>query len=327
MKRRYFIGATSGLLVCTIASESFAHDRDTYPTEPIRWIVGFPPGQTTDVFARLLAAKLSTELNGNVFVDNRPGAAGIISHQYVKSAKPNGYTLLMGSTATMAINPALYSKLPYDPGADFEPITGLANSPMYLVAGPAVPVNDVREMIAYARANTSTAAYASSGNGTTQHIAMESLKKQGEFPLQHIPFKGSSDALTSIMSGQIPFGFDNASVVAPLARNGKIKLLGVSVAGRTAQFPEVPTIQEQGFAGFVIATWSALVAPAGTPANIVQTLNAAAARVLGDKEIVAYLSTNSLNSIAGTPEQLRQLMREERIRWRDAVRVSGAKVD
>ena len=327
MRRRHFLGATGGLLASAVASESFADARDTYPAEPIRWVVGFPPGQTTDVFARMLAAKLSLELNGNVFIDNKPGAAGIISHQYVKSAKPNGYTLLMGSTATMAINPALYSKLPYDPGTDFEPISGLANSPMYLVAGPTVPVNNVREMVAYARANTSTAAYASSGNGTTQHIAMESLKKQGEFPLQHIPFKGSPDALTSIMSGQVPFGFDNAIVVTPLAKSGKLKLLGVSGAVRTAHFPDVPTIQEQGFAGFVITTWSALVAPAGTPANIVQALNAAAARVLVDKETVDYLSANSLNSIAGTPEQLRQLMREEIVRWRDAVRVSGAKVD
>jgi tripartite-type tricarboxylate transporter receptor subunit TctC len=327
MKRRTLIGAGAGLGVMALSRAGIAEDLASYPSKPVRIVVGFPPGQASDVVARIIAAKLGEEFNQSFIVDNKPGAAGIVAHEAVKSTRPDGYTLLIGSTATLAVNPTLYRQLSYDPLKDFTPISGLTATPMYLMINPGLPITSVRELVAYVRARPGRLSYPSAGSGTSSHIVMEMFKKQNGLDLVHVPFKGAPAAMISLQSGDTPIAFDIASVIAPHATAGKVKILATTAAQRTSQFPEVPTLVEEGLPGFVFVPWSAILAPAGTPGPIVEKLNAAVNRALKSKEMAAYLGNNTSSDLGGTPDALASFMRDEIERWGNAVRVSGAKVD
>jgi tripartite-type tricarboxylate transporter receptor subunit TctC len=271
----------------------------TYPDRPVRLVVGFPAGQATDIVARRIAQKMSEDLKQNVFVDNRPGAGGAISHQAVKTAVPDGYTLLMGSTATLAINPTLYRKLPYDPLKDFEPIATMTAGPLFLFAPPSTPVNNLQEMIAYVKAQPGKVSYGSPGNGTTAHIAMEMLKKAaGGIEMLHVPYKGAPAMITDVIGGQVQFAFDAAASVVPHAKAGRVKLLGVTSLQRSDALPDVPTLAEQGLAGFEAMTWAGMLAPKGTPAAIVDKLNGAVNKALKDPDVATSIGTtgSSVNS-------------------------------
>lgn len=326
MQRRALIGLAASLGAVTALRGAFAQTAEPYPAKPIRIVVGFPPGQASDTIARILAAKLTDTFGQSVIVDNKPGASGIVAHESVKNSKPDGYTLLVGSTATLAANPALYSHLPYDPIKDFVPVALLISSPTYLIASPELPVKSFREFVTYARERPGKLSYASAGAGTSSHIIMEALKKREGLDIVHVPFKGSPGAMASVQSGDTPIGFETATAATPQAQAGKIRVLATSAATRTAQFPDAPALAEE-LPGFVFMPWAAMVAPAGTPAPIVEKVNAAVNRILQEKEMQTFATSIASTTRAGTPQELQAFMRDELALWGEAVRASGAKLD
>jgi tripartite-type tricarboxylate transporter receptor subunit TctC len=327
MQRRALIGLAGGLGAVTALRGALAQIAEPYPVKPMKIVVGFPPGQASDVIARMLAAKLSEAFGQSAIVDNKPGAAGIVAHEAVKNAKPDGYTLLVGSTATLAVNPSLYRNLPYDPLKDFVPVALLISSPTYLIASPDLPVAGFREFVTYARERPGKLSYASAGAGTSSHIIMEALKKQEGLDIVHVPFKGSTAAMASVQSGDTPIAFDTATAVTPQAQAGKVRVLVTTAAKPTSQFPDAPALVEAGLPGFVFVPWAAMVAPAGTPAPIVEKLNAAVNRALQEKEMQTFVASIASVTRAGTPEELQAFMRSEIAIWGEAVRTSGAKLD
>jgi tripartite-type tricarboxylate transporter receptor subunit TctC len=326
MQRRALIGLAGSLGAVTALGGALAQTAEPYPTKPLRIVVGFPPGQASDTIARILAAKLTDTFGQSVIVDNKPGASGIVAHESVKNSKPDGYTLLVGSTATLAANPALYSHLPYDPMKDFVPVALLISSPTYLIASPDLPVTSFREFVTYARERPGKLSYASAGAGTSSHIVMEALKKREGLDIVHVPFKGSPAAMASVQSGDTPIAFETATAATPQAQAGKIRVLATSAATRTAQFPDAPALTEE-LPGFVFMPWAAIVAPAGTPAPIVGKVNAAVNRILQEKEMQTFAASIASTTRAGTPEELQAFMRGELALWGEAVRASGAKLD
>ena len=298
-----------------------------WPERTVRIVVGFPPGQTTDLTARMLAEKMGPLLGQNVIVENRAGAAGIIAHEIVKNAPPDGYTLLITSSGPLAINPTLYKRLPYDPVRDFTPVVLVNASAMYLVARASLPVSSVREMVALVKANPGKFTYGSGGSGVTQHIAMEMLKDAAGLDLLHVPYKGSAPMITDLISGQVDFCIEPSSSILPQARAGKVRLLGVTTSKRQEAMPELPTIAEQGVADFEAMTWSGLLAPAGTQVAIVEQLNRAMNQVLEHPEVVARIRGNGSATVGGSRADFERFVRAEIARWGRAVRASGAQVD
>lgn len=323
MRRRTFAAA---LGAATLAPHFLAR-AGTYPDRPIQIIVGFPPGQASDIGARVVAIKLGEELKQTVIVDNKAGAMGIIGHQFVKGAAPDGYTVLYGSSGTLAINPGLYRKLQYDPLKDFIPVILLNSSPMFLVASNDTPVHNLKEMIAFVKANPGKVSYGSSGNGATQHIAMEMLKKEAGIDMLHVPYKGSPPMVTDLIGGRVQFAFDVSTSILPHAKAGRVRLLGVSSAQRLPSQPDIPTIAEQGLPGFEALTWAALMVPAGTPAPIVQQLNAAANRALRSKLVLEHYAKSESLPRGGSPEEFATFLKLEVKKWGEAVAASGAQVD
>jgi len=298
-----------------------------YPERPIQIVVGFPPGQASDVGARIIAEQLDKELGQTVIVNNKAGAMGIIAHAFAKGAQPDGYTVLYGSSGTLAINPSLYRNLPYDPRTDFAPVILLNSSPLFLAVSNDVPVHSLQEMIAYAKANSDTVSYGSSGSGATQHIAMEMLKKAAGIQMLHVPYKGSPPMVTDIIGGRIHFAFDVASSIMPHAIAGRVRLIGVSSAQRLAAQPHIPTIAEQGLTGFEAQSWASLVVPKGTPEHVVQTLNAAANRALQSAPVQAHVTKFGSIIRGGSPEEFADFLKNEIDKWREAVIASGAQLD
>ena len=299
----------------------------TYPDRPIKIIVGFPPGQSTDTVARSIGQKMSEDLKQTVYVDNRPGAGGSISHEAVKNALADGYTLLMGSGGTLAINPALYRKLPYDPQKDFEPIALVSGGPLYLYTSATMPVNNLKEMIAYVKARPGKVSYGSGGNGSTANIAMEMLKRTIGIDMLHVPYKGAPAVVTDVVGGQIEFAFEAAPLIVPQAKTGRVKLLAVTSKQRSTIAPEVPTVAEQGFPEFQALTWTALMAPKGTPPAVIDKLNASVNKTLKNAEIIAQTQSSGSSTLGGTAAELQVFLRGEIARWGKAVKDSGAQID
>lgn len=313
-------------LTLPLAGAASAADNG-YPNKPIRLVVGFPAGQSSDTIARLFAHVAAGMLGQSIFVDNRPGAAGIIAHEAVKNAAPDGYTLLLGSSATLAINPSLYANLRYRPDRDYEPIVLLTGSPLYLFTGMSTPVRNLKEMVAYVKANPGKISYGSGGSGTTAHIAMELLKKQAGINMLHVPYKGSPAMITDVIGGQVQFGLEPAASILPLAKAGKVRLLAITSKRRSPAMPDVPTVDEQGLPGFEAIPWTGLLAPKGTPAPIIQALNVTFNQALKDPAIVAELGKNYSISYGGNPADFRQYIRMESQKWGQAVALSGAHID
>lgn len=324
LSRKFACMSMVALSLITIASFSVA---GTFPDRPIKIIVGFPPGQSSDASARRTAQAMAEILKQSVIVDNRPGAAGAISHEAVKNAAPDGYTLLMGSTGTLAINPSLYSKLPYDPIKDFEPVALVSGSPLVLFTSSALPVKNFQELIAYVKARPGKITYGSSGSGTTGHIAMEMLKKATGIDVLHVPFKGSPPMVTAIMGGQVDFAFDTLGTVLPFADSGRIKLMGIATLERSSSAPKLPTLAEQGLAGFEASPWSALLAPKGTPPEIVNRLNEVVNKVIKEPAMVESFAKLGSFPLGGTPAYFKTYMQNDIARWGKAVKASGAQVD
>ncbi len=326
MHRRQLSKILAGAAILTTLAQ-VGYSQERFPSRPIRLIVGFPAGQSSDVGARIVSAKLSEELGQPVIVDNKPGASGIIAHEFVKKSAPDGYTLLLTSTAPLAINPFLFHKIPYDSSKDFTPIVLINTSPMFLVTATESPFNTLHEFIDYTKANPGKVSYGSSGSGTTGHIAMEMLKSETGLNAAHIPYKGSSGLITDLIGGRVQVGFDAASSIAPMLSAGKVKALAASSGERTSRFPKVPTVAEQGVPNYQALTWAGLVGPAGMPPAVVEQLNAAVNRSLKNPQVQKHYESVGAVVNGGTAASFNQLISQELKRWGPAVKASGAQLD
>ena len=298
----------------------------SYPARAVRVVVPYPPGGPTDVLARIVAVKLSEALGQPFAIDNKTGASGMIGAADVARAAPDGYTLL-GNASIHVINPSLYAKTAFDAIADFTPVTQLASVPLMLVVNNALPVKNVRELIAHARANPGKLNFASSGNAAAQHLAGESFKLATGIAMQHVPYKGSAPALTDLIGGQVQLMFDSMPSAMPHVKAGKLRPLAVTTLNRSAAVPDLPTIAEAGVAGFDISTWYGLWAPKNTLREIVDRIAAETAKILKLPEVRERYAALGAEPVGSTPDEFAAYCRSELTKWARVVRESGARAD
>lgn len=309
----------------TVAHFSAAHAQDPYPTRPVRMIVGFAPGGGTDLTARPVAQKMSELLGQQVLVENRPGAAGNIATEQVARAAPDGYTILMGTIAALAINPSLYGNLKFDPETDFAPVIQVVDATNVLALHASVPANSVAELIALAKQRSLSAG--SSGIGATGHLAIELFNVMAGVKLVHVPYKGGGPAMTDLVGGQVHLVFATTASAIPHIKAGRLKGLAVTTIRRSALLPEVQTISEAGLAGFDANNWYGIVVPAKTPRAIIDQLNAVVTKILGMADLRATLQNQGLDPAGGTPEQFGAYIKSERAKWARVIKESGAKAE
>lgn len=328
--RRLALAVWSMFAIFSIATTS--HAQTTWPTKPVRIVVPFAPGGTTDLLARAVAPDLSKAFGQPFIVDNRAGAGGNVGAEAVAKSPGDGYTLLMGTVGTHGINTSLYSKLPYDPVKDFVPITLVAGVPNVMVMNAekakALGIQNVRDFIQYAKANPGKLNMASSGNGTSIHLAGELFKSMSGTFMLHIPYRGSGPALLDMVSGNMDVMFDNLPSSMPQIKAGKLKALAVTSAQRSAALPDVPTIEEAGgLKGFDATSWFGLLAPAGTPPDVVNRLQQEVAKALGTPAIKERLLAQGAIPSGNTPQEFARFIDSEIRKWAVVVKASGAKVD
>jgi len=316
---------TAALLAALAPAQSAV--AQSYPTKPIRWIVTYPPGGPTDVVARAIGAKLTEAWGQQIIIDNRAGAGGMIGTELGARAAPDGYTLLFGTSAGMTINPALQSKLPYDPVKDFAPVSLLVINPQLLVLNPTVPANSVKELVALAKAKPGQLNYASVGQGSPNHLGMELLKALTGTNIVHVPYKGTGPAITDLLGGQVQLMFNSMPTVLPLVRSGKLRALAVGSTQRISAIADIPTVAESGVPGFENVTWYGMFAPAKTPREIVNKLNAQVVRILAEPDMAQRLSSQGAEPRSSTPDELAKFMRVEFERWAKVIKSAGVKVE
>ena len=315
------------LSMLAIAALSPLAAAQNYPTKPIRMIVPFPPGGAVDAIGRIIGQKLGESFGHPVVIDNRGGAAGAIGSELAAKAVPDGYTLLVGSTSTISINPALNSKLNYNPHRDFVPVSLVGYVPHILVVNASTPGTTVKDFIAYAKAQKKPVTYASVGTGSPHHLAGEIFKGMAGIDMVHVPYTGSGPALIGLMGGQVQFlSVDLPAVVGQLG-SGKVKALGIAAAKRDPLLPDLPTVGESGLPGFEISGWYGIFAPAKTPKEIVAKLSAEIGRLLTTPDVRASLAKIGVNVLGGTPEQFAAYIKREDAKWTKAIRDSGTKID
>jgi tripartite-type tricarboxylate transporter receptor subunit TctC len=299
----------------------------SYPAKPVRILLGFPVGQATDILARIVAARLSTLHGQQFYVDNRPGAAGIIATELAAKAEPDGYTLLATSSGPLAVNPSLYAKLPYEVARDFVVVAGIGIVPYAVVVNPASPFKDIKGLVEYAKANPGKLNYASGGSGVTNHLVTEMFKAAAGIDMQHVPYKGGPAGLTDLVGGQVDVMFETMVATLPLVKGGKLRALAVSTANRVAAAPELPTISESGYPGFTGMPWVAMAAPIKTPRAIVAGLNADINRILALPEVRESLIAQGSEPMVMSLPEIDAFVKAETQKWGRAVKASGAKVD
>ena len=300
---------------------------EAWPSKPIRIVLGFPPGGATDILSRDFAAKLSEELKQQVLIENKPGAGGTIGADIAAKAAADGYTLTIGTTSNHAIAVSLYKKLPYDPVKDFAPITMLAVSQNVVVINPAVPANNIKELVAYARANPGKLNFGSSGNGTISHLTGEMFNTLNGTQITHIPYKGSAFVFPDLLSGQISVMYDSTISIGSLVKSGKVKALAVTGANRSALMPDLPTVAESGYRDFESTNWFGFFAPAATPKDILAKLHAAAVKVLAAPDLQARFALQGAEVVANKPVEALAMVKADIIKWADVAKKSGAKID
>ena len=298
-----------------------------YPVKPVRMVLPYPPGGGSDTIARPLAQKMTEGLGQQVIVENRGGANGNIGMELAARAAPDGYTIVFALTAQLAVNPSLYGKVPYDPVKDYAPITLLGSGGYILVVHPSLPAKSVKELIALARARPGQIAYSSSGNGSGGHLAAELLNSMAGIKMLHVPYKGGGPALMDLIAGQVQVLFSTQLASWPHIQSGRIRALAVSTAKRPASLPDLPTIAEAALPGYDSGVWYGVLAPAGTPRDIIARLNSEVVRVLKQPDYRNLLVNNTIDPIGSTPEQLGQYIRSELVKWAKVVKEAGVRVD
>ena len=311
-RRQVLLGL--GAAALTLVGESWA--QATFPTKPVRTIVPHPAGQAADVLARMLAERLSAMWGQQVIVDNKPGGGGLPAMIAAKAAKADGYTLVMGSSNTHAINPSVHSSLPYDTLRDFVPLTNIAIAPFVLVAHPAFPVRSLADVVAAAKRDPGKIHFASTGPGSATHLTGELFKSRAGIDLVHVPYKGSGPGVADLIGGQIPLMFDSVAVMLPFIRGGQARPLAVTTLKRVPQLPDLPTIAELGFAGFESMGWAGMFYQAGTPAALVSKVAADMYSAISDAAFKARLVERGMVPDARTPESFTQFIRDEIAKWR-----------
>jgi tripartite-type tricarboxylate transporter receptor subunit TctC len=297
-----------------------------YPTRPITIIVPFTPGTGMDILARTVGQKLGERLGQPIVVDNRPGASGNLGAALVAKAAPDGYTLLMSGNP-LVMNVSLTKESLLDPIKDLAPIEEMATGTLSITINPAVPANSVKEFVAYAKANPGKLAYGSPGVGTPQHLATEWFKSTAGIEMLHVPYKGSAGAITGLVSGEIAFMFNALHAVLPQAKAGKLKILAVAGAKRSPVEPAIPTVAESGYPEFDVDLWYGLLAPAGTPKQIVARLNAEITQILSSPEMRETLANQGLDAMTSTPEQFAALMKTDLVRWAQVIKTAGIRAE
>jgi tripartite-type tricarboxylate transporter receptor subunit TctC len=321
------------LLLCTVllwASHSVQAQSPAYPSKPIRLVVPFTPGGSSDILARAIGQKLGEAWGQSVLIDNVPGAGGSIGADKVAKATPDGYTLLMGHIGTLAVNPSIYPNLSYDPIKSFAPVAWVARVPNVLVVNPAVPAKNVKELVALARSQPGRLNYGSGGNGSAAHIATEYLKLKSQTFMVHVPYRGTSPAVTDLIAGQIQLMFTGGPAVMSFVKSGQLRAVAVSSSQRLSSLPDLPTVAESGlpeFAGFEADQWYGVVAPAGTPVAIVNKLNAQINLSLNSPELKARLQAEGAQAAPATPEAFGSLIAREIERWRPVVKAGKIRPD
>jgi tripartite-type tricarboxylate transporter receptor subunit TctC len=325
LTRRQAMAGCGGGLASLIVPRAFA--QSAYPSRNIKMIVPYPAGGTTDFLGRLVAEQLRSGLGATVIVENKPGAGTTLGAEQVAKAEPDGYTLLMATSTTLAINKTLYKKLPYDPVKDFAPIALVAAVPFALIANPQIPVKTLADFIAYAKSKPGLA-YGSAGAGSPQHLGAEMLKSAAGIDIRHVPYRGSVPAMLDVIAGHIPFMVVDLQPALPQIREGKLTVLGVTTPKRVAAAPDIPTLAEGGLAGYELVAWQGVVAPAGTPPAIVDSLAAQIAKLLGDPATRDKLLTIAIEPLTGsTPDSFAAYIKTEVDRWAAIVRNSGAELE
>jgi tripartite-type tricarboxylate transporter receptor subunit TctC len=299
----------------------------TYPTKPIRLVLGFSPGGSSDILARVLGQKLTDALGQPIVVDNRPGAGGNIAAEIVANSAADGYTLLLGNQGILATNISLYSRLAYNPVKDFSPIVLLAAQPTVLVVNPSLPVKSVQELIALAKKKPGQLNFASSGNGTATHLTGELFGSMTGIKMVHVPYKGASRALTDVINGQVQLMFASITSAKPQISAGRVRALAVTSATRSPALPQLPTVAESGVPGFERQAWHGIVAPMGTPAPIIRRLNTELNKILQTAEVRTVLSRQGAVIVGGTPQEFANHIRAEIPKWAKIIKESGARIN
>ncbi len=322
---------TRWVLAATVATVGFglntgAHAQ-VYPIKPVRLVVAQPPGGGNDTIARMISERISKPLKQQVVVDNRPGASGLVAAELVSKAPPDGYTLLLGNAATLTIVPNLQKKVPYDALRDFEAVSLIASAPMLVVVHPSVPVRTIKELIAFAKARPGELNYASNGVGSSTHLATELFRQMTSINIVHVPYKGLAQAMTGLVSGQVPLMFSSAVAMMPHVRNQRLRALAMTGEKRSASIPNVPTVAESGVPGFSAGSWYGVVAPTGTPRPVIDTLHREIVAATRSPEITERLVHEAIIPIASTPEEFTKHIRTEFARVAKVVKISNLQVD
>ena len=320
MKRLLLIAPVS---LCSLACFAQPAATGAYPNRPIRAVVPLAPGGGTDTVARLVAGKLSEGLGQQIVVDNRGGGGGVVGTELVAKATPDGYTLLVGSITTNAVNPALYKKLPYDHLRDFAGISMIGTVPNALVVHPSVPAKSMKDFLAYAKANPGKINYGSSGIGSAPHLSMELIRSLTGVSMTHVPYKGAGAAVADVLGGQIQALCSSLAGLLPHVKSGRVRALGVTTARRNPQLPDVPTIAESGIPGYEVTIWYALYVPAGTPKAIIARLNAETVKALGSADLKERLTLQGLDVGSSTADELTAFTKAETVKWAKVVKDAG----
>ena len=326
MSKRIFIhAACAAALACALAAPAAAED--AYPAKPIRIIVPFPPAGGTDVLSRSIAQAMTNDTKWVFVVENKPGAGGNIGLDAAAHSPPDGYTLAMGQTANLAVNPALYSSMTFDPLKDFAPIALLSSQPLILVVDAKSPFQSLKDFVEAAKKNPGKFNMASAGNGTTSHLAGELFRTMAGIDITHVPYRGGAAAATDVVAGQVQMMIDVMPNAYPLVKSGRVRGLAVTTANRFPTAPEFPTIAEAALPGFEVSAWDGVFAPAGTPMAIVTKLNGAIRQALDDPQVKESLLAHGALVVPGTPEDFGRFIAAESEKWAKVVRQSGAKID
>jgi tripartite-type tricarboxylate transporter receptor subunit TctC len=318
LTRRVALAAAAGLLACApLAADAQASGN--WPNRPIRLVIPYPPGGLADTFARALADGLGERLKQTVVVDNKPGGSLIIGTDAVAKSQPDGYTLLLGSVSSLAINTGAFKKLPYDPLKDFAPVSLTFRTPLFLMVAPSVPANNVKELVAYAKANPSALSYASLGYGSSLHLSGELFKTLANIEIAHVPYKGTTSAIPDLLTGRVSMMFDGGAML-PQAREGKVRMMAVTSAKRLPSLPDTPTMAEAGVPGYEMDFWFGIVAPAGTPAPVVERLSREIAEVEKQPALRQRLSSFPIQYETSTPQQMSETLKQDIVRWQKYLR-------